>query len=208
MWGDLMLVSGKARIAGTVVCFLIPGAACATNQLPAHDGKPIIDFNGDSITFQSTADINAQFGTTYDVGINATTGITAKDQWPGVAKQAKDDPAIEVINLGTNDASDSAHGSGETVHQANAALDAYNAEFPNSCVVFVTIDSHNPSWGPAFAAALNYHIRATFAHVADWGTAYDPSYFDGSDTPHPNETGRQALLALEDAAITGCTPAS
>ena len=204
-----MRVPEKSRIAGAVVCFLVVGvASCATNQLPAHDGKPIIDFNGDSVTFQSTADINAHFGTAYAVGINATTGITAIDQWPAIAKQAKDDPAIEVINLGTNDAHDAARGSGETVDQANAALDTYNAEFPHSCVVFVTIDTHNPTWGPIFAAAINEHLRATFPHIADWDAAYSPRDFDRTDTPHPNETGRQALLALEDAAIKGCTPAS
>lgn len=202
----------KTRIiAGAIACFLLLGAAsCSTDQRAAHDGRPILDFDGDSITFQSTADINAHFGTIYDVGIKAVIGMGAISAAPMTADQAADGPAIEVINFGTNDAASIAGQNlgHETVDAVDAALSAYNAEFPSSCVVFVTVNAHNPSWGPTQAAAIDTYIRSTFPHVADWDAAYDPSYFDGTDTPHPNETGRQALLALEDAAIATCAPAA
>lgn len=203
----------KTYIVGAVVCFfLLAAAQCTTNQLPAHNAKPVIDFNGDSITYLATAAINAHYGATSDVGINATVGMTTKEQAFTVKKQALDVPAVEVINLGTNDARDSANGSGETVDQANAELDLFNSEFPHSCVVFVTVDSHNPSWGPTFAAAVDAHIRATFSHVADWDSALVPfgpgGDFIKADDPHPTNAGNQHLLSVEDAAIATCTPVS
>jgi lysophospholipase L1-like esterase len=217
-----MHVSIKVPAAGAAVCFLILGAsACATNQPASRNGKPIIDFVGDSITFQSTADINAHYSTNYDVGIEAVIGIDTYLSQGAVQNQAADAPSVEVINLGTNDANrvgiaitGTRDGQpvtiepAQTIQDIEGRLDAFNAEFPDSCVVFVTINTHNPSWSPANAAAINDHIRATFPHVADWDAAYDPSYFDLPDQPHPNETGRQALLALEDATIARCTPAS
>jgi hypothetical protein len=85
-------------------------------------------------------------------------------------------------------------------------LDAFAAAFPAAtCVVFVTVNSHNPSWAPANARAINDHMRASFPHVADWDAAVQPSYFAAPDTPHPDAAGRQALLALEDQAMAGCT---
>jgi hypothetical protein len=217
-----MQMSVKVPAAAAAVCFLILGASgCATYQSPTGNGKPIIDFVGDSITFQSTADINAHYRTNYDVGIQAVIGIDTYLSQGAVEKQAADAPSVEVINLGTNDANrvgvaitGTRDGQpvtiepAQTIEDIDGRLDAFNAEFPDSCVVFVTINTHNPTWSPANAAAINDHIRATFPHVADWDAAYDPSYFDWPDTPHPNETGRQALLALEDATIAGCTAAS
>jgi hypothetical protein len=197
-------------ITGAVVCSLALGASSCTSQPFTANGKPRLAFVGDSITVQSTDDINAHYEADYGVKITALVGVGVKDAAPWVAHDAAQTPAIEVINLGTNDAASIAglNRDNETVDEVNAELDAFDSEFPDSCVVFVTVNTHNPSWGPAQAAEIDAHIRATFPHVADWDAAYDPSYFDRTDTPHPNETGRQALLALEDAAIAGCTPAS
>jgi hypothetical protein len=203
-------------VGGAIACFLITAAASCTTQAPAHNGKPIIEFAGDSITAQSTDDINAHFNPdplnpAWDIGIRALTGEKAIDARAAadIATQALDLPAVEVINLGTNDANViAAEGSTETVDQVTAALTAYNAEFPTSCVVFVTIDTHNPSWGPEPAGEINDFIRTNFPHVADWDSALVPEDLLKPDNPHPNESGRQHLLAVEDAAIAGCTPSS
>ena len=70
----------------------------------------------------------------------------------------------------------------------------------------VTVNTHNPSWTPAAAQAINDHVRAMpRIVVADWDQALVPTDFDAADNPHPNETGRQHLIAVEDAAINRCS---
>lgn len=204
-------------VLATIAFFIAAAASCQTDQPLVRTGKPTIEFAGDSITVQATPDINAFFGSTHDVGIKAITGIDTFLLASTVATQAADVPDVEVINLGTNDAARvgvpvyrTLNGQqvlvepAQTVGNDTARLDAFNAEFPNSCVVFVTVNTHNPTWGPTNAALINDHIRTTFAHVADWDAAYSASYFDTADDPHPNATGRAAMLALEDAAIATC----
>jgi hypothetical protein len=212
----------KIRVAGAVACFLILGAAsCNTNQPVSGNGSPTLKFIGDSITVQSTPDINAHYGGTYDIGIHAVLGIDTYLMAHNVTADAESPPAVELINLGTNDAlrlgtaiTGTKDGqpivieAAQTISDIDGRLDAFATEFPAStCLVFVTVNSHNPSWGPANAQAMNDHLRGDptlFPHLADWDAAWQASYFDTADTPHPNETGRQALLALEDQAIAGC----
>jgi hypothetical protein len=184
------------------VAFLVlPAWSCVTVQPIVGDGRPTLQFVGDSITFQSTADINAHYGTTYDVGIWAIVGATTAEAAAEVATEAKNPPGIEIINLGTNDAHR------ETVAELDGTLvrlTAMRDEFPSSaCVVFVTIKDDISSWGAANALTINALLR-TFPHVADWAAANVPADFDRTDSPHPNETGRQHLLAVEDAAIATC----
>jgi hypothetical protein len=212
MWEIPMRIPPRARVAGALVCLLVLGAAkCSVAQLPTHSGTPILDFAGDSITVQSSDDINAHYSATYDVGINATVGNDVYLEANNIAAQAADPPSIEVINLGTNDAARITNGTSElgepqaTLAHTTAALDAFNAEFPSStCVIFVTVNTHNPTWGPDAAQSINDHIRSTFTNIVDWDAAWSATYFDGTDNPHPNEVGRQALLALEDQAIASC----
>jgi lysophospholipase L1-like esterase len=212
-----MRVPFRARVAGAVVCVLILGASCATNQPPLHNGKPIIQFDGDSITFQSTADINAHYGSTYDVGINALVGTDTYIEAGQIGAEAAEAPSVEIINLGTNDANRIDAGPtnlepAQTLADVTGRLDTFATEFPSTtCVIFVNVNTHNPSWSPVNAQAIDDHFAANptlFAHVVDWNGAWQASYFGTPDNPHPNETGRQALLALEDAAIAGCSPSS
>jgi lysophospholipase L1-like esterase len=115
-------------------------------------------------------------------------------------------PDVEIIELGTNDANHIADplpkqlAGSRTVAQVNARLDLFDALFAAStCVVFVTVNTHNPSWHPRYGRAINDHIRAKFAHVADWDAAWKASYFAVPDDPHPNAAGRQALITVDAA---------
>jgi hypothetical protein len=65
------------------------------------------------------------------------------------------------------------------------------------------VNSHNSTWAPSNAAAINQHLR-TFDHVADWDAAWQANWFARPDDPHPTSAGRQALLNLIDQAIVGC----
>jgi lysophospholipase L1-like esterase len=196
--------------------FLLSASSCATTQTFTDSGAPKIAFVGDSITVQSTVDINAHYSGSDDVAIHAVVGIDTYFEASTVADDAALAPAVEIINLGTNDArrigSPWMSGStviepAQTVDDITGRLDTFAAEFPpTTCVVFVTVNTHNPSWGAANAQAIDDHIRVAFPHVADWDAAWSASDFDTPDNPHPNEVGRQALLSLEDAAIAGCAP--
>ena len=201
------------RLAALAVTFFVLSASsCSTSQLFSGSGLPQLQFVGDSITVQSTADINAHYGSAYDVGMD-------RDGWrrylhhggrhrPGAGPREL--PAIEVIELGTNDAahivSPPSYDPTVTVNEVTGRLDTFASEFPAStCVIFVTVNTHTaPQWGPEYATQIDAHMRSTYPHIADWDADWQASYFDVAGGVHPNETGRQALLAVEDQAIAGC----
>jgi hypothetical protein len=200
------------RLVSIVVVLLVVGtSSCSKTRPHGRERLPKLQFAGDSITFFSAAEINAHYAGRYDVAIDATPGIDTYTIAPDIPAQARSAPAVQIIELGTNDANHIANplpneptGS-QTVAKVNARLDLFNALFAAStCVLFVTVNTHNPSWHPRSARAINDHIRATFAHVADWDAAWNARYFAVPDDPHPNATGQQALLAVEDRAIAGC----
>ncbi len=82
--------------------------------------------------------------------------------------------------------------------------------------MFVTINSQDSAWYGSDATAAIANVEAINSHirsmpgivVADWDAVLQPSDFDVSNgtssAPHPNETGIQAMLALEDQAISQC----
>jgi hypothetical protein len=183
-------------------------SACSSSVRQART----LRFLGDSITWQSTSDIKAHYA--HDkVTITGYIGFDTDLMMAVAVKDAAASPDDEVINLGTNDANLIAKHEGigvleprpPTMRDVLGRLDAMAAQFPSTtCVIFVTVNTHNPSWGPTEARTIDDHIRSTFHHVVDWDGAWKPSYFNGADNPHPNETGRQALLKLEDRAIARC----
>ncbi len=190
----------------------------------AGSGAPKIQFEGDSITAFAADDIDAHYGPDYDVAINALVGTTAYEQMGNIAADAAKHPQVAVINLGTNDAGIAVTGRTlvidgvthqwdpvEPVANVEARLDTIAAEFAPACVVFVTIDTQDPSFygstaesAIANAEDINAHIRSMPGiEVADWDAILQPSDFD-QPGPHPNEVGRQAMLELEDQAISRC----
>lgn len=211
---NVMMSRMKTIAVAVGVALLVGAASCSTSQPFSNSGLPKIQFVGDSITHAAAGAINARYGATQDVAIEATIGLDTYFQAPKIADQAALSPDVEVINLGTNDAHrmDEAwvlNGTviepQQTLADVTGRLDTFAAEFPAStCVVFVTTNTHNPSWSPANALAIDDHIRASFPHVADWDVAWQASYFDVPDDPHPNAVGREALLTLVDEAIATC----
>ena len=189
-----------------------------------NSSLPKLQFEGDSITHQSAADIYEHFRRRYNLAIQAKIGISTLEEVPtNTAAQAELRPRIEVINLGTNDAvrAERASASPGTnplmprrARSIDEVLDNFTTianQFPTStCLVFVTVNTHNPSWAPANAKRVNERlaqIAMSRPHtvLADWNAAWRPKYFDRSDNPHPNERGRRALLVLEDRAIARCS---
>ncbi len=221
-----MRAKGVALVVGL---FLVLGAAapsCVLNQpfIGGTPTSPTIQFEGDSITVYAADAINSHYGTSNQVAIHAIVGATTYENAGNVAADAEQHPDVTVINFGTNDAARVVTGL-TTTYDGNTVvldpvepisnvidrLDAMETEFSPACVVFVTVNSHDASWYGTYAmeamtniAAINNHIRSTYAHVADWDAAWESGYFASPANPHPNDIGNQALLALEDQAIAGC----
>ena len=215
-------------IGAALAAFPLLGASCSVDQTFTNSGLSKIQFEGDSITVQSTDDINAHFGAGYDVAVNAYTGATAYERMSSIAADAASNPQVAVINLGTNDAGAVVTGRTlmpggvtvpwdpiEPIANVETRLDTIAADFSPACVVFVTINTADaPFYGSiapaalANAEAINTHIRSMPGiQVADWDANLQASYFDSSAAaPHPNEAGRQELLTLEDQAISRCPP--
>jgi hypothetical protein len=198
-------------------------AFASITQKFSNTGQPKVQFEGDSITYRSTPDINRRFRDRYDVAIQATIGVSAASEWKNIVAQSALRPDIEVVNLGTNDAArvgeavaGDVNGKHVTVVPAQALdqtldrFDAVVAKFPPStCLVFVTVTTHNPTWGPDNARVINERLKELARRrdgmvLADWDAAWQASYFDDADDPHPNETGRRALLNIEQEAIDKC----
>jgi hypothetical protein len=182
----------------------VTAAQCTEDQPFRNTGAPKLNVIGDAITIVSSGDINTHFRSSYDVQIRA--------DWPGTIAEAAWSvipESVVLVDVGTFDAREMEQGGGATL-LANYELLASDLQqigtsLEHACVVWVTINTHNASWGPTWAQQINSYIRATFPHVADWDAAWQASYFDQPNEPIPNETGRQALLNLEDQAIAGCS---
>src|SRR5882724_12041463 len=148
----------------SIVVLLLVVSASSCTKTRRYDGSKLarLQFAGDSITFFSTNDINAHYAGRYDVAIDATVGIDTYTIAPDLPAHARSAPAVEIIDLGTNDANRIADpranepAATQTVAEVNARLDRFNALFPAStCVVFVTVNTHNPSWHPQNGKAIN-----------------------------------------------------
>ena len=198
MWNRRILIPVVAIVASIPIL----GASCSVDQTFTDSGAPKIQFEGDSITFYETDDINSSFGSSYDVAINAFIGATSYERRNGIASDATQRPQVAVINLGTNDASVVIDGRGgdvngtyveldpvEPIEHVGTRLDDIAAEFSPACVVFVTIDSQATDFYGSGAAvanvqALNAHIRSMpGVEVADWDANLQPAYFDQPGLP-------------------------
>lgn len=80
-----------------LVALLLFLSACSWNK--SHE----IVIIGDSITFLATSDLEARMAD-YNPDISSTFGITIAESIPVAEELARTEPAVFVMNLGTNDA--------------------------------------------------------------------------------------------------------
>jgi hypothetical protein len=195
-------VSAKPRQFGA-------GYVAYTDQPFTDSPLPKLQFEGDSITHQSAPDTYRHYTPRFNVAIRAQVGTTTTLEERNIEDQSDIPPDVEVINLGTNDAVSVQRGV-TTLDNVLGRFTRIASEFPpNTCMVLVTVNTHNPTWAPTFAQAINdrlAQLATTRPHtvLADWNGAWQPSFFNQPDSPHPNERGRRAMLAVEDRAIAQC----
>jgi hypothetical protein len=71
-------------------------------------------------------------------------------------------------------------------------------------VVFVSIDTSDPTWGPVYVGDINSHMASHVAHIADWADTLTPTDYAQPDDPHPNSAGNAQLAQVIQQAVQGC----
>jgi len=180
-----------------------PSAQAVTSQ-----NRPSVAVLGDSITFQSEAEIRAALAATTLVSLVGRSGKTIGELQPDADAAALSTPDIVVINLGSNDAYNAVDPT-----KTMLDLDHMMATFPASHLVMVTITASffTESFN-ARARAINRQIRASRAVVVPWDkivaaenaqpSPAGPLLVDGL---HPEPRGR-VLLANKIAQAVASVP--
>lgn len=181
--------------------------------MAAYDvGTPRVAVYGDSITFQTAADLTAAMPARYGLRIDAVVGATSRT-WIGAAfieAATTPEPDCVVIFLGTNDANYSGIN-----HQPPAQYEAnigqlfttINTTPVETALVLVTL-SPGP-WGANDYRpdAYNAYLRQVpGCQLVDWHAqvAADPTLT--TDGVHPTPAGRALLATLITDAVTAATP--
>lgn len=162
----------------------------------------------------STAELLDQFKREYRVGINATGGAPTSWYAEAIARNARTPPDVIVIDLGSNDAYCTPRRCPNEPPYiprpdfdevtVDATLNGFRSAYPASaCVIFVNINTHNPTWGPENARLVDAYL-ATFPRVVDWNDAWQPDWFSQPDDPHPNLAGQRALARLVATQVAAC----
>ena len=217
-----------ALIVGAVL--LTSAASRQVDQPYADDGRTKVGILGDSLSVQGTqgGSSGAAFGPTYDLAVEAIVGNRAifdTENGPDpywnldwIDQLAGPGPRAVVIELGTNDAGAIRDGR-VTVAQVIDGLEALGDRATRSapgfvgtdCVVYVTVDTTNPSWGPTQAEALNDWIRDQ-PYVYDWDAWVSDGhdglpYFPATDDPHATAAGYDVLYNGIRGIVDTCPPA-
>jgi lysophospholipase L1-like esterase len=201
----LLAVVALVAAAAAVACSRASGFAPT-----GHDSRRVTVV-GDSITFLSANDITAQLKADGDdPTVVGRIGRTASEVQADVTSAAATKPSVILFELGTNDVTRSADGSG-SADDYETWMRRYIAQFPDSCLIATTASSHRPSPAmDATARTINTWLHQTFAHVVEWDT-YEWAQRQAHvllvdyDEVHPNPAGQAALAQLDLAAVRSCT---
>ena len=197
-----------------VVAPLLLGGLVLTACYSGNSSGPHVLIGGDSITADASLAITAQLNGYYDTDVQATAGNTFGQQVPVIETEiTKDSPAPQdyIINLGTNDALNSAFGNPPTdwVDPLNSLLSVTSSA---GCVVFFTVNTAADGGnGTTVALQINAEIaglvRSNPSHFeeVDWnGLAHANPGWLQSDGIHPNATGDQEIAAWDSIALSVC----
>jgi GDSL-like Lipase/Acylhydrolase family len=193
-------------LVAAVLAPLLAGCSDSSSAAPTttDDGRPSLVLIGDSITHRSADVLEATLGDRYDVTIVAEDGRTIDEQQDGASEAAASSPDFVFINLGTNDAV-----KGVSLDDAEKGLVDMAAKFPDSCIVFATINKNTtiPVYN-AKASALNDWLFANAPHIADWNAIVTAGYMDRKpvvlDGLHPNDLGKAKYAQIISDALDEC----
>jgi len=175
-----------------------------------YEGEgPEVVVLGDSLTVHSREALRkALDGYSVKVGAMVGEGLSG-GPWssfvgypimPTTARSyAKDDPAVAVLALGTNDA----WSSGLSLPAAQEAWRAMTSEFASSCIVGVTVTESTTAANYSIeeARGINALMLADSDQVVDWRQRADVTAPDGI---HLTEQGREVRAEEIRDAVEAC----
>jgi lysophospholipase L1-like esterase len=201
------LASGASLLlAATLLTGLVASCSDSSSAAPTTttNGLPSLVLIGDSITHRSADVLESTLSDRYNVNIVAEDGRTIAEQQDGASQAADSSPEFVFINLGTNDAV-----KGVSLADAEKGLVDMAAKFPDSCIVFSTINTNTtiPVYN-AKAKALNDWLFANAPHIADWNATVTAGYMNRQpvvlDGLHPNDDGKAQYAQIISDALDTC----
>lgn len=195
-----------ARIAAVAAALLgTTGlAGCGLFQPDAGDRVLIV---GDSVTYQSRAELKQEFDWAGELDIKATSGLRTDELLPGAEEGLSHDPSSAVFMPGYNDVLQNRVDQAAVPQMMDIA-----AKIP--CSVWLLIPDKGV-YSPDIAEAYNARVRAEAeghdnVHVIDdWARLVDNSQkfalVKTADAVHPNELGRRVVAqAMSESLQREC----
>ena len=150
---------------------------------------------GDSVTYQSRAELKQEFGWADELDIQATSGLRTDELLPGAKEGLSHDPSSAVFMPGYNDVLQDRVDKAAVPQMMDLA-----AEVPCSVWLLIPVEG---VYSPDLAEAFNQRVRDEASkhdnvHVIDdWARLVDKSakftLVKTADAVHPNELGRRVV---------------
>lgn len=202
-----------SAVVGVIVVALVLGAMAWA--LPLGHERPPVALIGDSITWGATDTFRQVLGDRWALTIDGKIGYRVGQQFPAAAQAGRLPQRQVVINLGTNDVTNSDEDIASTVETLRGLLDTLDGV---GCIHLVTvnerIEGHGHEAGPR-ARTFNQALRDLAAQdpridVIEWSDAVaaweaaNPGRTLTSDSIHPNDDGNTLLASLYRDALERC----
>lgn len=183
--------------------------------LPLGKEQPPVALIGDSITWGATDTFHAVLGDDWTLTIDGKIGFRVEQQLPAAVKAGRLPSRQVVINLGTNDVTNTDAEVSSFVGAMRGLVDSVEGA---ECIHLVTVNERIEDRGPdvrARARAYNQALRELAAgddriDVIDWSGALaaweaeHPGHRGTSDSIHPNAEGNALLASLYRDALERC----
>lgn len=203
---------------------LVASALLAVGCLPGFTGNatgPRLAYFGDSISTDAYA------GTELDAALRVDNRIIrhAHSGWrldqqllaaETMRSSGGEQPSVQVVNLGTNDAIQIASGTW-TMDQTVASIEAWRHTFPGTvtCRVFVLPSNQtlNPNINTVANSIIAYlrSLNDPSIRLADWGAVVHDVYVSTpaheyivADGVHPTQHGQDLLAELTRSTVATC----
>jgi lysophospholipase L1-like esterase len=201
-------------VAALLVCVAVALGATSVAS-PLSSERPPVALIGDSITWGASDTFQRVLGDRWRLMVDGRIGYRIAQQLPAAERAGRLPNRQVVINLGTNDVTNTDAPITSLIEDLRELIDRVrDAE----CIHLVTVNERIAGRGPAVqdrAAALNAAMRELAAgdpriDVIDWSGALaaweaeHPGRTLTSDTIHPNAEGNTLLAGLYRDALERC----
>lgn len=194
----------RIALATLATVLLLGSTGCGLFDRDAGERVLIV---GDSVTYQSRAELKEEFDWAGELDIKATSGLRTDELLPGAEEGASHDPSSAVFMPGYNDILQ-----GKVPEAAVPEMMEVAAGI--DCAVWLLIPEKGV-YSQADAEAFNQRVRkAAEGHdnvhvIADWARLVDRSQkfalVKEADAVHPNDLGRRVVAqAMSESLRREC----